>query len=114
MLNRTTALCDGHFRGERRDHGILPADGLFDLACLERVTLNDQDTTCETSPLPPREGALRAYLRHEVPVECRLPAALDEGIAGFLQKPYSISDLLRELHLPLSEPSSAASANRPR
>ncbi|HEU4769027.1 MAG TPA: ATP-binding protein, partial [Pyrinomonadaceae bacterium] len=43
-----------------------------------------------------------------------LRAAFDQGIAGFLQKPYSISDLLRELQLALSEPPSAASANRPR
>ena len=41
-------------------------------------------------------------------------AELDEGIAGVLQKPYSISDLIRELQLPLSEPPRAASANRPR
>jgi hypothetical protein len=32
---------------ERIDYGILPADGLFDRACVESVTLNDPDTTCE-------------------------------------------------------------------
>jgi two-component system cell cycle sensor histidine kinase/response regulator CckA len=44
-----------------------------------------------------------------------LDAALfDQGIGRFLQKPYRLSDLTRELQDALSEPPKAAAANRPR
>jgi two-component system, cell cycle sensor histidine kinase and response regulator CckA len=41
-------------------------------------------------------------------------ALVDQGIVRFLQKPYRLSDLTRELQHAISEPPKAAAANRPR